>query len=279
MAAALHVFAVPGIPDVEPGDDVGALIADAVARAGDTIEAGDVVVVAQKIVSKAEGALVRLDEVVPSPRAAEWAAAWGKDPRVVEIVLRESRRIVRMERGILIAETFHGFICANAGVDASNVDCGFVTVLPRDPDQSAARIRVRIASTVRPTAVAKAMAVRRRVSGRRNPATAEASAEHPPVGVIVSDTFGRPWREGVLNVALGVAGLRPLVDYRGCRDPYGRELTSTVIAVADELASAAELVMRKTARLPVAIVRGAGEWLGEGSGAELLRAAAQDLFR
>lgn len=247
MAAALHIFAVPGIPDVEPGDDVGALITGAVARAGDTIAAGDVVVVAQKIVSKAEGAVVRLDEVAPSPRAAEWAAAWGKDPRVVEVVLRESRRIVRMERGILIAETLHGFICANAGVDASNVDRGAVTVLPRDPDQSAARIRSRI--------------------GR------------PNIAVIVSDTFGRPWREGVLNVALGVAGLRPLVDYRGCRDPYGRELTSTVIAVADELASAAELVMRKTARLPVAIVRGAGEWLGEGSGAELLRAAAQDLFR
>jgi coenzyme F420-0:L-glutamate ligase / coenzyme F420-1:gamma-L-glutamate ligase len=247
VADALHVFAVPGIPDVEPGDDVGALIAEAVARAGDTITSGDVVVVAQKIVSKAEGAVVRLDEVAPSPRAAEWAAAWGKDPRVVEVVLREARRIVRMERGILIAETLHGFICANAGVDASNVDRGAVTILPRDPDGSAARIRARI--------------------GR------------PDIGVIVSDTFGRPWREGVLNVALGVAGLRPLLDYRGCRDVYGRELTSTVIAVADELASAAELVMRKTARLPVAIVRGAGEWLGEGSGAELVRAAGQDLFR
>jgi coenzyme F420-0:L-glutamate ligase/coenzyme F420-1:gamma-L-glutamate ligase len=265
VAAALHVFAVPGIPDVEPGDDVGALITDAVARAGDTIEAGDVVVVAQKIVSKAEGAVVRLDEVAPSPRAVAWAEAWGKDPRVVEVVLRESRRIVRMERGILIAETLHGFICANAGVDASNVDRGFVTVLPRDPDQSAARIRVRIASTV-----------------RLKPDTTEVSigaTEPADIGVIVSDTFGRPWREGVLNVALGIAGLVPLVDYRGCRDPYGRELTSTVIALADELASAAELVMRKTARLPVAIVRGAGEWLGEGSGAELLRAADQDLFR
>src|SRR5689334_14157789 len=235
------------MPDVEPGDDVGALIAGAVARTGETIEAGDVVVVAQKIVSKAEGAVVRLDEVAPSPRAAEWAAAWNKDPRVVEVVLRESRRVVRMERGILIAETQHGFICANAGVDASNVDCGFVTVLPRDPDRSASRIRARLART--------------------------------DIGVIVSDTFGRPWREGVVNVALGVAGLRPLLDYRGCRDPYGRELTSTVIAVADELAAAAELVMRKTSRLPVAIVRGAAAWLGDGSGAELLRAAEQDLFR
>ena len=261
----MNVFAVPGIPDVEPGDDVGALIEDAVARAGDTIEAGDVVVVAQKIVSKAEGAVVRLDGVAPSPRAAEWAVAWGKDPRVVEVVLRESRRIVRMERGILIAETRHGFVCANAGVDASNVERGFVTLLPRDPDQSAARMRSRIASTIR-----------RQPDTSGSPTVAN---DHANIGVIVSDTFGRPWREGVLNVALGVAGLRPLVDYRGCRDPYGRELTSTVIAVADELASAAELVMRKTARVPVAIVRGAGEWLGEGSGAELLRAAEQDLFR
>ena len=246
MAAALHVFAVAGLPDVKPGDDVGALIAEAAARGGGPIEAGDVVVVAQKIVSKAEGAVVRLDEVTPSPRAAEWAAAWGKDPRVVEVVLRESRR---MERGILIAETQHGFICANAGVDASNVDRGWVSLLPRDPDASAARIRDAI------------------------------PAAGGGLGVIVSDTFGRPWREGVLNVALGVAGLRPLLDYRGCRDPYGRELTSTVIAVADELAAAAELVMRKTARLPVAIVRGAAEWLGEGRGAELLRASEHDLFR
>ena len=259
MAAALHVFAVPGIPDVASGDAIGALIVDAAARARQAIELGDVVVVAQKIVSKAEGAVVRLDDVAPSARAAEWAAAWGKDPRVVEVVLRESRRIVRMERGILITETHHGFICANAGVDASNVHRGFVTVLPTDPDGSAARIR---------TAIAAALDVR--------PDTA-ATTGH--IGVIVADTFGRPWREGVVNVALGVAGLRPLLDYRGCRDPYGRELTSTVIAVADELAAAAEMVMRKTARLPVAIVRGAAEWLGEGSGRDLVRRAEEDLFR
>jgi coenzyme F420-0:L-glutamate ligase/coenzyme F420-1:gamma-L-glutamate ligase len=250
VAAALHVFAVPGIPEVSPGDDVGALIADAAARAAQTIADGDVVVVAQKIVSKAEGAVVRLDEITPSPRAVEWAGAWDKDARVVEVVLRESHRIVRMERGILIAETRHGFVCANAGVDASNVERGFVTVLPRDPDASAARIREVLSSTA---------------AGMR--------------GVIVSGTFGRPWREGVVNVALGVAGLRPLLDYRGCRDTYGRELSSTVMAVADEIASAAELVMRKTARLPVAIVRGAGEWLGEGAGFQLVRDAHLDLFR
>jgi len=238
------------MPDVEPGDDVGALIAGAVARAGETIEAGDVVVVAQKIVSKAEGALVRLDEVAPSPRAAEWAAAWAKDPRVVEVVLRESRRIVRMERGILIAETQHGFICANAGVDASNVAPGFVTVLPRDPDASAERLRLALSA-----------------------------AFGCPVAVIVSDTFGRPWREGVVNVALGVAGLQPLLDYRGSADSFGRRLTSTVVALADEVAGAAEIVTRKAAGTPVAIVRGAAEWIGAGSGRLLVRVAQRDLFR
>jgi coenzyme F420-0:L-glutamate ligase / coenzyme F420-1:gamma-L-glutamate ligase len=248
----LHVFALGGMPDVEPGDDLAALILAAAARGGRSIEAGDVVVVAQKIVSKAEGALVRLDEVVPSQAAEEWAAANGKNARVIEVVLRESARIVRMERGILIAETHHGFVCANAGVDASNVHPGYVTVLPRDPDASAERIR-------------------RALMVRLKPDTTD-------VGVIVSDTFGRPWREGVVNVALGVAGLRPLLDYRGCRDPYGRELSSTVMAVADEIAGAAELVMRKTVRLPVAIVRGVGEWLGDGSGAELRRDRSRDLF-
>jgi len=250
VATDLHVFAVPGLPDVIPDADLAALIAGAAARGGRDVAPGDIVVVAQKIVSKAEGALVRLDDVVPSPRAREWAAANGKDPRLVEVVFRESRRIVRMERGILIAETHHGFICANAGVDASNVAPGFVTVLPRDPDASAERLR-----------------------------SALADRWQCPVGVIVSDTFGRPWREGAVNVALGVAGLRPLVDYRGWVDPYGRRLEASVTALADELAGAAEIVMRKTAQTPVAIVRGAGEWCGEGSGRQLVREAGRDLFR
>src|SRR5207302_8067641 len=145
--------------------------------------------------SKAEGALVRLDDVVPSVLAEAWGRAHGKDPRVIEVIFRESRRIVRMDRGILITETHHGFVCANAGVDASNVATGFVSVLPRDPDASAERLRVALSEAC----------------GR-------------PVATIISDTFGRPWREGVVNVALGVAGLRPLLDYRGCRDPYGRQL-------------------------------------------------------
>ncbi len=273
MAAELHIFAVPGIPDVTPGADLGVLLADAVTRAGRAIEAGDVFVVAQKIVSKAEGALVRLDEVAPSPLAEQWAAAHGKDPRVVEVILRESRRIVRMDRGILIAETHHGFVCANAGVDASNVAPGFVTVLPRDPDASAQRLRERLCwATLSPSARGKS-------SELRGLAEAPEGAGSPDCAVIISDTFGRPWREGVVNVALGVAGLRPLIDYRGCMDQYGRPLQSTVIALADELAAAAEIVTRKTARTPVAIVRGAGEWSGEGSGRMLVRAAARDLFR
>jgi coenzyme F420-0:L-glutamate ligase / coenzyme F420-1:gamma-L-glutamate ligase len=246
----LHVFAVAGIPDVTPDADLAALIGGAAARTGGAVEPGDVFVVAQKIVSKAEGALVRLAEVVPSARAEAWAAAHGKDPKVIEVIFRESRRIVRMERGILIAETRHGFVCANAGVDASNVRPGFVTVLPRDPDASAERLRVDLSTRCA-----------------------------CPVAVIVSDTFGRPWREGAVNVAIGVAGLRPLLDYRGCLDPYGRRLESTVTALADELAGAAEVVMRKTARTPVAIVRGAAEWCGDGTGQQLVRDASRDLFR
>ena len=265
MAAELHIFAVPGIPDITPGAELGALLAEAVTRAGLAIDAGDVFVIAQKIVSKAEGALVRLDEVVPSPLAEQWAAAHGKDPRVVEVIFRESRRIVRMDRGILIAETRHGFVCANAGVDASNVAPGFVTVLPRDADASAERLRDALC--------------RATLSGLPGRATLSGSPLEPGCAVIISDTFGRPWREGAVNVAIGVAGLRPLIDYRGCMDPYGRPLQSTEIALADELAGAAEIVTRKTARTPVAIVRGAGEWSGEGSGRMLLREAGRDLFR
>jgi coenzyme F420-0:L-glutamate ligase/coenzyme F420-1:gamma-L-glutamate ligase len=246
----LHVFAVPGLPEARGGTD----IADAIVRALDAsalhIDEGDVFVVAQKFVSKAEGAVVALADVTPSPVAREWAATYGKDAAVVEVVLRESRRIVRMDRGVVIAETHHGFVCANAGVDASNVPAGSVTVLPRDPDASAAAIR-----------------------------TALAARFGHQVAVIVADTFGRPWREGAVNVAIGVAGLKPLLDYRGSVDQFGRRLQTTVIAIADELASAAELVMRKAAGTPVAVVRGAREWVGDGTAAALQRPAATDLFR
>jgi coenzyme F420-0:L-glutamate ligase/coenzyme F420-1:gamma-L-glutamate ligase len=246
----LQLFALPGLPDIARGADLGALIARSAAKTEHGIEAGDVFVIAQKIVSKAEGAIVRLDEVVPSAPANAWAAEHGKDARVIEVILRESKRIVRMDCGILIAETRHGFVCANAGVDASNVEPGYATVLPKDPDASAEALR-----------------------------EALSHAFGCAVAVIVSDTFGRPWREGVVNVALGVAGLQPLIDYRGRSDTYGRPLTSTVIALADELAGAAEIVTRKSAGTPVALARGAAEWMGEGNGRMLIRDARRDLFR
>ena len=246
----LHVFAVDGIPEVMRDADLAELIGAAAERDSRGVETGDVFVVAQKIVSKAEGAVVRLAEVVPSAMAAQWAADHGRDARMVEVVLRESRRVVRMDRDILVTETRHGFVCANAGVDASNVPAGLVSVLPRDPDASAERLRMALTARF----------------GR-------------PIAVIISDTFGRPWREGVVNVALGVAGLQPLVDYRGTLDASGRPLTSTVIALADELACAAEIVTRKAARTPVAIVRGAAEWIGPGTGRALIRGAERDLFR
>jgi coenzyme F420-0:L-glutamate ligase/coenzyme F420-1:gamma-L-glutamate ligase len=247
---ALHLFAIPGLPEVVEGADLAQLIEAASTGAGLAAADGDVFVVAQKIVSKAEGAIVRLDQVSPSSLAREWGDAWRRDPAVVEVVLRESRRIVRMERGLIISETQHGFVCANAGVDASNVPDGFVTVLPRDPDASAARLQ---------------SALQVRLSRR--------------LAVIVADTFGRPWRGGVVNVALGVAGLTPLLDCRGMRDRFGRVLESTVINVADEIAGAAELVMGKRAQTPVALVRGAAEWFGAGGGNDLLRPPATDLFR
>jgi coenzyme F420-0:L-glutamate ligase/coenzyme F420-1:gamma-L-glutamate ligase len=238
------------MPEVANGADLAALIADAVARGGKRVEHGDVFVVAQKVVSKAEGALVRLDTVTPSPMAERWAAQTGRDARAIEVVLREAQRIVRMDQGILIVETRHGFVCANAGVDASNVEPGFVTLLPRDPDLSAQRLCAALAERF-----------------------------GCQIAVIVSDTFGRPWREGVVNVAIGVAGLQPLVDYRGSCDSFRRPLTSTVIALADELAGAAEVIMRKSAGTPVAVVRGAGEWLGDGQGRMLVRDGSRDLFR
>jgi coenzyme F420-0:L-glutamate ligase/coenzyme F420-1:gamma-L-glutamate ligase len=246
----LHIFGVPPLPEIAHPADLGALIVEAVRRGARTIDAGDVFVVAQKIVSKAEGAVVALAEILPSTLATRWASETGKDARVVEVILRESRRIVRMDRGILISETRHGFVCANAGVDTSNVAPGWVTLLPDDPDASADRLR-----------------------------EALSAAFGCPVAVIISDTFGRAWREGVVNVALGVSGLMPLIDYRGTADSYGRPLTSTVIALADELAAAAEIVTRKSAGTPVAVVRGAAEWAGGGNGRMLVRDASRDLFR
>jgi coenzyme F420-0:L-glutamate ligase/coenzyme F420-1:gamma-L-glutamate ligase len=244
-AAQLLVSGVAGLPEVRPGDDLGALIASCA-----ELRDGDIVVVAQKVVSKAEGQVRSLADVEPGERARSYAVTLGGDARVLQVILDESVRVVRDER-VLIVETRHGYVCANAGVDHSNVpgeDC--VTLLPEDPDRSAERLRERIAQ----------------LSGRR-------------VAVIVADTFGRPWRIGITNVALGVSGVAALVDYRGRPDDFGQELSATVVAVADEIACAAELVMGKTERVPVAVVRGYEAPAAPGSGRELVRPPELDLFR
>ncbi len=251
MAGALQILPVNGLPEVRPGADLAGMILQATAERGPAIEDGDVLVVAQKAVSKAEGRLVRLGDVTPSPFAVSYAQTFDKDPRHVEVVLREARRVVRMDHGVLIVETFHGLVCANAGVDASNVEGEEVLcLLPVDSDASAMRL---------------VDAIRER-SGRR-------------IAVIVTDTFGRPWREGQTNVAIGVAGMAPIRNYVGQTDQYGYELRVTQLCVVDELASAAELVMGKIDRVPVAIVRGFEYEPAEGSARQIVRAAERDLFR
>ena len=237
------IWPVEGLPEIREGDDLAALIAG---RA--ELRNRDVLVVAQKAVSKAEGRVVRLAEIEPSAEALELAA--DHDPRQLEVILREAARLVRTRPPLVIAETRHGFVCASAGVDASNApEPGMVVLLPEDPDASAARIRERVSD----------------LSGAE-------------VGVIVSDSFGRAWRQGTTDVAIGVAGVRPLLDLKGLRDPTGYELHATVIAVADELAGAAELVMGKTAGVPAAVIRGV-DVLGEGSARELVMPPDRDLFR
>jgi coenzyme F420-0:L-glutamate ligase / coenzyme F420-1:gamma-L-glutamate ligase len=239
----LRVIPVEGIPEVREGDDLAALLADAAA-----FEDGDVLVVVQKVVSKAEGRVVSLDGVEPSEAARELAG--DEDARRLEVILRESARIVRSRPPLVIAETRHGFVCASAGVDASNAaGPGTLVLLPLDPDASATRIRLGLLER----------------TGRN-------------VGVVVSDSFGRAWRQGTTDVAIGVAGLRPLVDLRGVRDSTGYELHATTIAVADEIAGAAELVMGKTSGMPAAIVRGL-DVAGEGSAHELVMPPDRDLFR
>lgn len=250
MPTELRVFAVEGIPEVRQGDDLGALIVGAMRAQGTPPATGDVLVVTQKIVSKAEGRVVDLAAVEPSAFARQIAEAWEKDPRQVEVVLRESRRIVRMDRGVLICETRHGLVCANAGVDASNAAAGSVVLLPEDPDASAQRIRERV----------------RALAGS-------------DVAVIVSDTFGRPWRNGLVNFAIGIAGMAALEDYSGQTDPAGYELRVTQMCWPDELAAAAELVMGKLDRVPVAVVRGLRWRPVEGSARELVREPEKDLFR
>jgi len=251
----VEALALEGIPEIHAGDDLAAIVVEALERTPGALPAreADVLVVTQKIVSKAEGATVDLTTIEPRPEAVAFAKRWDRDARQVEVVLREARRVVRMDNGVVITETPHGFICANGGVDASNVGAGsgsIVTLLPADPDASAARIRdaVRVATGI-------------------------------DVPVIVSDSFGRPWRWGIVDVAIGVSGLEPLEDLRGTPDHDGRVMRSTVRAVADELASAAELAFGKVGGRPVAIVRGAEFGRGEGTIRDALMPAEFDLFR
>jgi len=247
----LAIIPVHGLPEIRPRDDLVGLLLDALARANERLQDGDVLVVAQKVVSKSEGRVVRLADVTPGERALAMAEESGKDPRQLEVVLSETKEIVRWERGVLISETRHGFICANAGVDRSNAGApDTVVLLPIDPDASAARIRDEIADRA-----------------------------HAMVAVVITDTFGRAWREGHTNVAIGIAGLAPLKRYIGQRDPAGYELRVTEIAVADEIAAGSELVMGKLDRCPVAIVRGLPFDVSEETAQEYVRPAARDLFR
>lgn len=247
----VQIIGLPGMPEVRPGDVLVDLLWGCLEQAGQRLEQGDILVVTQKVVSKSEGRLVDLRTVKPSPFAIQFAAQHGKDARHVEVVLRESARIVRMDRGLIIAETKHGLVCANAGVDASNVADGeIVCLLPENPDASAQALR---------------SALRQRLG--------------LDIAVIVTDSFGRPWREGITNIAIGLAGLAPLVDYRGHVDDHGRTLNATVLAVADELAAASELVMGKLDRVPVAIVRGYAYIPSEGSARELRMDPLRDMFR
>jgi coenzyme F420-0:L-glutamate ligase/coenzyme F420-1:gamma-L-glutamate ligase len=253
MAAGITILPVEGLPEIKPGADLVTLIGDAAAGSVGGIQSGDVVVITHKIISKAEGQVVNLDEVEPSALAAYYATVGDEphDPRQVEVVLRECVRIVKMDRGVIITETKHGFVCANSGVDASNVPGdNFVSLLPVDPDKSAEEIRAGLA--------------------RRFDAN---------IAVVVSDSFGRPWRMGITNVAIGVAGLEPFNDYRGQVDPTGYLMKVSLLAIADELASAGELAMGKVKQVPVAVVRGY-EWTpGSGKGKDFVMDPTRDLFR
>ena len=256
MTREIKVIGIVGMPEIKVGDDLGSLIVGAAEGQNIPIEQHDILVVTQKIVSKAEGRVVRLEDIEPSPIALQLSEGHNRDPRHTEVILRESKRIVRMDRGNIISETHHGFTCANAGVDASNVPGeDNVALLPVDPDTSAERIRTRIKERL----------------GK-------------DVAIIISDTFGRPWREGAVNMAIGVAGMDPLQDYRGEEDAYGQLMRTTVIAIADELAATAELVTGKVRSVPVALIKGytyqLADTLDLPKGATaLIRPPERDMFR
>ncbi len=246
--SGIQLLPITGIPEISPGDDLPDIL---ISASGKDLLDGDVLVVTHKIIAKAEGRIVDLRTVEPSVLAKRFATEYGKDPRQIEVVLRESRRVVRMDRGVIISETHYGFVCANAGVDASNVpNEESVCLLPIDPDLSARRIR-------------EALVERLGID----------------VAVVVSDSFGRAWRLGITDIAIGVAGMNPIVDYRGRRDQHGRLMDASVLAVADELAGAAELVMGKTNGVPAAIVRGYEYERGSGTGVDLLMPPERDMFR
>lgn len=249
-AGSVEILPIPGLPEFTEGDDLAAEIVAAARRARIKFEDGDVLVIAQKIVSKSEGRLTKLADVTASPQALQLAAKLKKDPRLIEVIVRESRRIVR-SGPVLIVETHHGFVCANAGVDQSNIPgIDVVSLLPRDPDASARRLAAAL----------------RKLTGKR-------------IAVIISDTFGRPWRLGLINVAIGAAGVPALLDLRGTRDLHGKDLHATIIAVADELAATAGLLMLKAAAIPAVIVRGYRYRFTEDPAARIIRPANEDLFR
>jgi len=252
MLRKMSVTGINGIPEIVEGDDIATIIHESAKTQGTPLEANDVVVITQKIVSKAEGAIVDLREIEPSPIAQEFALKYNKDARQVELVLRESVRIVKMDRGVLIVETKHGLICANAGIDASNIPGDhFVSLLPVDPDKSASKLRENLMA----------------ISGST-------------VAVIISDTFGRPWRMGNIDVAIGVAGIPALKDYRGQFDAHGYHLSASVSATADQIASAAELMSGKLDAVPVVLVRGLiYSPDDEANASALLRDPSSDLFR
>jgi coenzyme F420-0:L-glutamate ligase/coenzyme F420-1:gamma-L-glutamate ligase len=249
--SGLQLFGIAGLPEITPGTDLAAAILDAATATGMSLADGDVVVVTSKVVSKAEGRTVELDSVEPSAFAREWSQRWDKDPAVTELVLRESKRIVRQLGPVLITETIHGFVCANSGVDQSSSGAhGRAVLLPLDPDASARTIRAGL------------------------------SAGGVDAAVIISDTFGRAWREGQADIAIGIAGMQPILSYIGRVDPHGHEFKVQALCTADELAGAAELVKGNLSRVPVAVIRGY-EWERDDSAtiAPVLRDPGRDLFR
>jgi coenzyme F420-0:L-glutamate ligase/coenzyme F420-1:gamma-L-glutamate ligase len=251
LSSEIRLIPIRGIPEIRPGDDLGMMIVRAAEKMRLKLSDGDIIIVAQKIISKAEGRLVNLESVTPSEFANEIAKKQQRDPRLVEVILSESANIVRSDDRVLITETKHGFVCANAGVDRSNVvGRDWVSLLPVAPDDSALLLKTRLAELLKVN-----------------------------IAVIITDTFGRAWREGLTNVAIGVAGLKPLKDLRGKTDDHGKELSATVLAIADEIAASSGLLMRKTARIPVVMMRGYYFDHGDGSVRDLVRARELDLFR